>query len=84
MGKVISQRREIEVSEQFNNHLNQALYYTVNNCDSLRTILESSILQILKEEAGKDRILYVCMLDKAETKQIVDFMAELIKIKFIS
>ena len=74
----------MEVSEQFNNHLNQVLDYAVNNRDALRATLEFSILQILKEEAGKDRILYVCTLDKAETKQIVDFMAELIKIKFIS
>ena len=79
MGKVISQRREMEASEQFNNHLNQALDYAMNNRDALGAILESSILQILKGEAGKDRILDECTLDKAKTKQIVDFVAELMK-----
>jgi len=60
--KLLSQHREMEVSEQFNKHLNEALDYAVNNRDALEATLESSILQILQEEAGKDGTLDECTL----------------------
>ncbi|KAL7537400.1 hypothetical protein ACHAXR_010211 [Thalassiosira sp. AJA248-18] len=71
---------EEEMTEELVNHLNEALEYAQSNQSSLRKSIESSLLELLKEEAERDgSSTEDVLLSHEDTKQLVDFIAESMK-----
>ena len=61
------------------NHLNESLEYAQNNKDALGATIESGLLELLTEEAEKCDSNVEVAITKAETKQLIDFIAESMK-----
>jgi hypothetical protein len=78
--RVKSQKKDMDMSKELTNHLYESLEYAQNNPRLMKESIESSLLELLKDEAERDGSSSVdVLLDHKDTKQIVDFFTESMK-----
>ncbi|KAL7554136.1 hypothetical protein ACHAWF_017538, partial [Thalassiosira exigua] len=75
--KIANHKVEMALSEELLDHMDESLNYARNNKDKLRDSIESSLLELMRDEAKKmgdsdDEDL----ITEEETKDLVDFVAE--------
>ena len=67
------------MSNKLLDHLNESLECAQNNKNALGATIESGLLELLTEEAEKCGSNVEVSITKAETKQLIDFIAESMK-----